>query len=247
MPLVEFWQDAVFEDDGYFHVDDNIADNFRGKWVDNFAEYVHLLSIGDDSLQNTYQPYLRPKPYLGSLQTAEVIILLRNPSFNHMNVKFELECPNYVDLLDKNLSQQTDHNFALNPNNAWTPDFMWWEARFRDLANHIANVVHCTYGEALDLLSKKIAFVELEPYRSKGGLNINVLQTASSNNARTWISNRIACGGSVFIQRADTRWKLNIDAQNFGRRRNARARGAYITPASDCGQFILQRLEIPAP
>jgi len=113
---------------------------------------------------------LIPTPYLGNLRDSKVLLFLANPGFADTEYYFE-EQPGVREKLINNLYQEPNIDFPfvfLDPRLAWSSGFQWWQRRLRPLLD-----VFISRGirpiQAMELLSHRIAAVELIPYHSRDG------------------------------------------------------------------------------
>lgn len=93
---------------------------------------------------------LRPRPYIGDLVKAQVVILLLNPGYGYHDHYAETSSK-FVNALEENLSQKiTNSDFPflyLNPEFAWHGGFVWWEKKLKDVVIQLDRQKNCEVTE----------------------------------------------------------------------------------------------------
>ena len=113
---------------------------------------------------------LIPVPYIGDLRSAEVIICLLNPGFGPVDYFAEdhegFRNATWANLLQQDCSRDFPF-FVLDPKFAWTGAFTWWRRKLGPVieAMKLGNS-RMTNEDAIAILGKKLAAVELVPYHS---------------------------------------------------------------------------------
>ncbi len=141
-------------------------DALKGRLYETWSSYTSGERFGmrDDLLHLS----LVPVPYAGDLENAEIVILLTNGGFSDGDYFFEDYTGVRQSLFD-NLHQKPGREFpffCLDPNLAWSGPFRWWEPKLRPIIE-LLMAEGMSYPNALKLLAKKIAVVELFPYHSR--------------------------------------------------------------------------------
>ncbi len=171
--LVEFWQRFQPDPSGLqVHPEDR---EWMKKWWEkplnapvykDWNAYVNSERFGgkDGELHLS----LLPIPYLGNLADADIFICLANPGLATGDYYAEGD-PSFRQALLDNLHQKSGLEYPLailNPQFAWTPGFTWWEDRLTPFIDSL-RAKGISYHDALKLLSKRMAVLELFPYHSR--------------------------------------------------------------------------------
>ena len=173
--LVNFWQRCDLATPPYAHPDDlPVLRRGNGKHIDaeprDFEAFVASSRFGDFKDYRLHLSLL-PIPYGGSLDRADIVILLLNPGFSYSDYHAESRVPPYRQRLEMNLRQSfqgVEFPFLwLDPEFCWHSGFGWWEKKLRDVITMIAaERFNGRFLDALRDLSARLAHVELVPYHS---------------------------------------------------------------------------------
>ncbi len=144
--------------------------------INSFSEYVGSKRF--DSRDNELHLSLLPKPYVGDLTNAKVLIFLQNPGLQPADY-FAEDHQDFRSLAESNLSQSFPGHypfFVLDPGFAWTSGYIWWESKLRPVINDLQKSGVCdTYQNALRYVAERVAAVELFPYHSADSGSLNAI------------------------------------------------------------------------
>jgi hypothetical protein len=173
--LINFWQRCNLCEPPFAHPDDlPILQRYGGQYIDekpkDFEAFISSLRFGDFS-DRRFHLSLLPIPYCGDLRTAEIVVLMLNPSFSFADYYAETRVPEFRRRIEQTLAQDfedTDFPFlGLDPEYCWHGGFNWWEGKLRGVISLIAKEKFGgRYLDALRDVSKRLANVELVPYHS---------------------------------------------------------------------------------
>ncbi len=138
----------------------------------NYEVYINAYTNSETRADDLHSG-LFPVPHIGDIRNANLFILMLNPGFSHEDYIAENHFPSFRRALKDNLKQnKMPYPFLfLNPDFLWTGGGHYWEKRFGVYAKALSDQQHITYGEALRVISNRIACLELVPYHSKDGVN----------------------------------------------------------------------------
>jgi hypothetical protein len=214
--------------------------------IEDWSSYINNPNFGAPETKQLNVDLL-PMPYVGDLESATIYLLMLNPGLAPSDYYGEHMVPEYRSALLWNLRQVPGSEFIfLNPAFSWHGGFLYWHAKLGKLIGQLANELHCTYGEARELMQKRVAAVELVPYHSATfGLPGSVLtKLASAELARQYVHDVLvpkAMNGKclIVVTRAVKHWRLPkhkcIVAYSA-----SEARGAHLSKASRGGASILE-------
>jgi hypothetical protein len=254
-PFVEFWK-ICKPKSGQRNLHPEDLDWMRSHWQ----------SALNDSIYSTWEEYaassrfrtndkrlhlsLFPMPYLGSLREAKVILFLMNPSFGERDYSFE-DRAGIRGRLERNLYQEFEDDFPflfLDPNLSESGGFKWWQKPLRPLLE-VLTVGRRTPIQAMELMSQKIAAVELFPYHSvdtsdvKGVGKRKVLPSVLQARSFLERSSRNHQQLSVLL-RAHERWAPAGCPKNLEHHYNGpRQQTISLNPKFETGERILAWLE----
>ena len=135
--LVKFWSKCKQNKPPYIHPAD--AEVIKTKFnlfdaeVRTPRQFIKSQRFGNFK-DRRFHLSLYPVPYLGRLDTAEIVLLLLNPGFGFSDYVTDQDAQHARWV--KNVIRQdlTDTEFpfvSLNPEFCWTPGFQWWERKLR--------------------------------------------------------------------------------------------------------------------
>jgi len=257
--LVKFWSECDLRRAPYVHPRDLSV--IRSKFSQLFdfevrtpQQFVSSARFGN-SLDNRFHLALMPVPYVGRLATADIFILLLNPSVSASSYLEEADAE-HREALKRNLRQVFAKRAmafkSLDPEFCWTGGFRWWEGKLRSVISARAVETQTNYLSALKELSARLACVELVPYRSgsfNGGKLIGKLP--SSVEALKYVDSvlkpRARAGEiKIIVTRKVEEWGLRR-GRNVVLYEGGQTRGASLGPHTPGGRAILAQLRKPWP
>ena len=140
----------------------------------------------------------------------------------------------------------------LNPAHAWTGGYDYWEGKFRSIAEELVNQQRAaSYREALSILSRKIAVLELVAYHSRDAMAAWTKRLPSAGAIRDFVASKLAAGAdanpvSVVCVRAAQFWNVG-GAPGCIVYDNKEARSAHLSLNSRGGGAIAKRLGLAVP
>ncbi|GAB4549179.1 MAG: hypothetical protein Fur002_26260 [Anaerolineales bacterium] len=250
--LASDWRNCNLESKPYLFPDDAphmTSGNF--KIFQSFSEYVSSKEFGlspDIKLHTG----LLPIPYAGNLEKASIFVLMLNPGLSAGDY-FAEQQPEFRNAQIQNLRQENgsiEYPFVfLNPQFAWHPGFGYWHKKFGAVIEKLANQSEITYQEAMSILSKNLACLELLPYHSKSFGSGSLLKILPSVKVMQNFVHEVlipkAKDGKVIIiaTRGVKNWQLpkhkNIIAYEGGE-----TRSAHLSPSSRGGMAIANHLSL---
>lgn len=197
---------------------------------------------------------LLPVPFAGDLSEADIFILLQNPGFRPSDYFAELEDQQFREALRTNLNQQPPADgFSfpyLNPSFSYQRGYEYWRGKLRDILSAVITQHGCLLQEALQVVSRRIAVLELFPYHSSvGALGAAVLRNLRSVDlVRRFVHNdltlRARRGEALLIVTRQARlWGLKEEdgIVVYG---PSEARSAHLSLQSRGGAAIAEWLEV---
>ena len=108
---------------------------------------------------------------MGNLEKATIFVLMLNPGLHPGDYYAEQYIPEYKKACIRNLHQENSNDgypfTFLNPQFAWHPGFDYWHKKFNRIIEVVAKQSQLTYQDAMSILAKQLACLELLPYHSK--------------------------------------------------------------------------------
>lgn len=256
--MIEDWQAVSLRDPPYFFPADE--DILRAGKVPcasyrtyrSFAASSHLREDARDVLFVS----LIPKPYIGELATADIILLQLNPGFGAHDVFGELQSSEFRRALVRNLRQEhggRTHRFPFrDPRFAWHGGFTYWESRLRPyvaaLQQHRAL---SSYQDALAAMGRRLAVLELVPYHSRRwcipGSTVRRLPSAqlAVAYAHDVLVPRARTGAAMLIVvRGHKFWRMPRGCNIFAERHSFNRGGFFIRNAA-ADRALRDRIELP--
>jgi hypothetical protein len=136
----------------------------------NIKDYINSNEFYN-KIDSTIHLGLRPLPFAGNLRKASIYLLSGNPGLSPVDYYIEESDQKYVRDLVNNLKQSKDNNkyplFLLNPKYSWYAGFEYWERILRDILELIMIKRKLDFKGALQLISKRVAVINLLPYHIK--------------------------------------------------------------------------------
>lgn len=247
--LVSAWRSVTTERPFVLSGDREAVSSWPDQAVvhESFASYCSDASFGlqDERLHVG----LVPIPYIGSLASADVFLLMLNPGLSPVDYFAEEHFPEYRELLLDNLHQRLRAGFPfLDPALSWHSGGEYWLSRFRELAIALRPQAG-SFKDALRFLAKHVACLELVPYHSpQFGLPSKLVESLESvrlmlDYVQMNLAPRAARGEVLLVvTRQIKRWGLE-ESTNVVLYRQAESRGGHISPATRGGKAILRFLD----
>ncbi len=224
--LIDHWR--LFENVNTEHVHRRDAAFFTGQ-----SDKLHL--------------FLPPIPYVGDLKSADVWILMLNSGVGACDEQDEAAEP-YHSLKSRNLRQEfadVSHPFiSLDPALSDTGTYLYYNQKrgLGRLISSLAAELRLTKENARALVARKVAVLELIPYRSKGFPGA-LAQVPSANLARA--AAHEALGQKLLVSPwGAAHWRLPAQHSDADRLITRSARAFSFAPggASGFGEAIIKRL-----
>lgn len=236
--LIEFWSRAALDTAPFLHPDDDLSGYRVQSDVACYSDWVRAFERGSLRPEALHLSLL-PVPYVGDLESADVLVLLLNPGMSPLDILAEQRDPEYRNALIATLRQECKTHMFLDPKWAWTDGFAWWEAKLRAVCSRIAaEKFGGRYAHALADLSRRIACLQLVPYHSRRfAVRGGAAELASSQAARRF-ARSFALEKTVIVTRQVREWALE-DIPSVVNYPSAQARGASLGPGTMGGRAIL--------
>jgi hypothetical protein len=263
--LVEFWKNVALVEPPFIHPLDNEKcghwPEFKDRSALNLEQFIESDHFPGD---RGFHLSLSPVPFIGDLTKADIFILLLNPGFSISSYE-SMENPYYRALLVRNQHQEfMDVEFpfmSLDPNLASAAGFIWWHAKFAKIIKFVANVESISYLAAMKRLSRRVAAIELIPYRSKSFSAHRLTKVLpSANAARQFVQGELVerarrGEATIIVTRKAKEWGLTkAKAKEWGLTEadvviyeGGHTRGAHLGPNTKGGAAILKRLGLKPP
>ena len=169
-PLVAAWRECPLEHPPFLLPGDEALTSERLAVVHESFESFIGGSGFDIRRDRRLHLGLIPIPYVGSLETAKVFVLLLNPGLHAGDYFAEERVPAYRAALIRNLRQEASGDaypfFGLNPSFSWHPGFSYWDGRLHTVTRALSRRDKVSRQTALMTLAQKVAALELYPYHS---------------------------------------------------------------------------------
>lgn len=166
---------------------------------------------------------LRPVPYLGNLQKADIFILLLNPVVGYSDYGTDARAE-FRDALVQNIHQNFEGDggrcLALDPQSWWSSWFSWYEKMLRTTISKYVEDAKKTYLDALDDLSRRLAIIELVPYYSsnsgRGKVKMGLVRELKSAQAAKEAAQELVQGAAddkvlVVVRWGGREWGIKRD------------------------------------
>jgi hypothetical protein len=194
---------------------------------------------------------LLPVPFIGDLATADIFVLLLNPGLSAGDYFGEYEVPAFRQALLDNLQQAGTSEypfFYLNPAFGWHSGFQWWNTKLAGVIDRAAARWGLSYAAARHRVANRLAAIELVPYHSArfSPSSARPTRLKSAELAREYVHQQLvprARAGqlTIIVTRHAKSWGLPA-ADHIVTYTGQLARGALLTPDSQGGAAILDRL-----
>lgn len=254
------WRSISLDDPPYALQEDlTVLGSLRGRRktviLRSFREFATGDGIARQFDDSRFHLGLIPQPYIGSLESATIFLLMLNPSLRASDYFAENSVPEYREALVKNLRQESvSHPFIfLAPDFAWSPGADYWRRKFHWLAKKLALQRHQSYHEALGELSSCICCIQLVPYHSASFDPSSLVwhHLASSQGAVSFVQNHLvprARLGEILVvalRRAEE-WGFQESQPGVIIYKGGERVGAHLTAKTRGGKAILHHLGIGA-
>ncbi len=194
---------------------------------------------------------LLPIPFVGSLRTADIYVLLLNPGLGSTDYFGEYERPEFRRHRLATLRQRFGRAQPfgeLDPRFAWHGGYSWWHQKLSSVIQQLADHRDLSFAEARAHLGRRLAAIELLPYHSTsfrdGGQWLRRLPSVQL--ARSFVHDtvlpKVKRGeATLIVTRKAALWQLPKHP-GVVVYRGAEARAAHLSPKSKGGRAILRRL-----
>jgi hypothetical protein len=250
--LVEFWKRCPLDGSTFIHPDDSkiLTSGAELTRQCDFDAFVKRPEFSNSALHVS----LRPMPYFGHLEKADIFILLLNPGLTYTDYWGERNMKAYRDRLEASLRQSfngVEFPFMwLDPQFCWHGGFNWWEKKLRSTILRLAEMhFGGSYFEAAKNLSNRLACLELIPYHSHSfGAHklLNKLPSAIAMKqfVRDTLVPAAATGDKTLVATRQTKeWNLPTDNECLIIYEGGQTRGASLGPSTTGGAAILRRYQ----
>ena len=214
----------------------------------DWSTYLRSLRFG----RRDSEPHLShlPAPYWGDLERADVLICLKNPGFDNTDYYLEAQ-PDFQKAQMQTVRQQLAGEpfpfVHLQPRFSWSGSFQWWESKFRPIVEALQDD-GLTYRDALGLLARKVAALQLVPYRSLDSSRLR-WRVRGSVLPSTAAAQRHLCAAThsrrqlVLVMRSHADWHTAPCAEPHPfYLHGPRLQGVSLHPRFPAGKALLQRL-----
>lgn len=195
---------------------------------------------------------LLPAPYGGVLERASVFLLMLNPGFSPLDVFGEHRVPEYRAALEDGLRQNRAgrrRGFrALDPAFAWSGGFRYWYGKLRKVVEALAARTGLSQVEALALVRRELAVIQLFPYHSQRfGVPARILRRLRSvqlahEHVHEQVLPRAGRGEvTVLVMRQAKAWGVT-PGRGVVVYEGSESRGAHVSPGSPGGRAMLRAL-----
>ncbi|MCC7188748.1 MAG: hypothetical protein IT312_08405 [Anaerolineales bacterium] len=249
--LIEGWRNCNLDSLPYLFPDDE--KHFSGfsdsKTYHTFDEYVASPEFGVPDI-NLHLGLL-PIPFAGNLEKASIFILMLNPGLSAGDYFAEQVVAEFRNAHIRSLRQENaDDEFPfifLNPDFAWHPGFGYWQKKFHNIIDEIRKQSKVTYQQAMSILSKRLACLELMPYHSKTfGAGSLLKKLPSVKIMRNYVQEVVipktrTDKAIIIATRQVKMWQLP-EHKNIVMYEGGETRSAHLTISSRGGQAIAKNL-----
>jgi len=196
---------------------------------------------------------LLPVPFFGDLNTADIYVALLNPDLNvAQDYYVETTRPDFCDVLRRNLRQELGSDtypfYSLDPKWHWTGTGRWWHGALADLTREVTKCKRLSYVDAIKMLARRLAALQLVPYHSSNSTYIpqdsHLLE--SSRLMKSFVNEvvipRTKCDDALLVlTRGKSKWDI-ASGRNVTVYESGQARSASLSLQSIGGKEILARL-----
>lgn len=251
--LVKFWSTQKFLKPPYIHSEDvEILRQFPT--TSSSRSHKAFLKSEEFGIEGdlSFHTSLLPVPYQGDLNNADIFIVLLNPGFGLSDYYTQDNKP-HSKALRKIIQQDMkgiEYPFlSLDPEFSWSGGFYWWEKKLRRILQLVAKE-RCRdrYLDALKLLSRRMAAIEIVPYHSRGfGSRALIEKLPSAVVAKKFIEHDLVKKAkkgelTLVITRQATLFDLPKDCKDIVVYEGRHARGASLGPETRGGSAMVRRI-----
>lgn len=223
--IISYWKDFNHETKPFIHDKDKIILEKHQDDVNSHEDFLNLNYYGTKKNKLKYKLHLNllPEPYAGDITNATIYVLLLNPGYSNSNYYEENESSSdfrkdFIRTIRQEFKSKDKYPLIwLNPKYLWTAGGIWMENKFKPLLEYCVQEKGYTYVEALKLISKKVAILELFPYHSESfGVSSSDLELESVKRMRdfvidTVVDKAIKNKACVIQTRSIYEWKLKLE------------------------------------
>jgi len=250
--LVEFWKKCPLDGQTFIHPDDRRVLDPRPDLTRqcDFDSFTKSPEFGKSNLHVS----LRPMPYFGNLEKADIFILLLNPGLGYTDYWGEENVKPFRDRLEDSLYQSLDAvEFPfmwLDPQFCWHGGFVWWDKKLRNTILKLAEIhFDGSYYDAARSLSKRLACLELIPYHSHSfGAHKLLNRLDSAIAMKEFVKNNLVPDAAqraktLIATRQTKEWGLPTGHESMIVYEGGETRGASLGPDTKGGKAILGRYQ----
>lgn len=249
--LIQLWQKCPLNTPPFILPEDRAEiQNWNLSEYHSFDKYISSPTFGQRK-DTSLHVGLLPIPYVGNLQKATVFILLLNPGLSPGDYFAEHKDEQFRESHIRNLRQENINDefpfFFLDPRFAWHPGFEYWQGKFDNIAQALAEKEKITYREALRRLAQNVACLELMPYHSKSfGSGLLLKQLPSARVMCEYVHDILipkarSNDAVVVATRSVQNWNLPKQ-KNIVLYKSGETRSAHLTLKSSGGKAIAKNL-----
>ncbi|HTX80457.1 MAG TPA: hypothetical protein VMC62_12350, partial [Longilinea sp.] len=249
--LISAWQQCDLTSSPYIlPADKPYLTKYSTRIFHSFDEYIANPEFGSSSDTNLHVGLL-PLPFIGNLRKATIFVLMLNPGLHPGDYYAEQYNFEYKKACIRNLHQENNNDeypfIFLNPQFAWHPGFEYWNKKFNPIIETLEKQSQITYQEAMSILAKSLACLELLPYHSKSFGSNSLLKVLPSVQTMISFVHEIllpkAKNGEILIivTREAQNWQLP-KYKNIITYEGGETCSAYLSLASRGGKAIANHL-----
>ena len=192
--------------------------------------YIEAYNASQAKPENRVRLEIPPTPFVGSPDTARVLLLTKNPLWDAKNVADYEDDPAYAQVVRQNLSfGNTEYPFFfLNPAFAGTWTAQWWSSKLRELIEACQEKLG--KEEALVVLSQRLFTVAYFPYHVEKYVG-TVKDMPSQKYSFGLAGSLVRDGMPVVIQSHAKLWDKQLSTE----------RGDVVTNNSAQSNFVSRR------
>jgi hypothetical protein len=171
--LAKSWKRSRFLNPPFFNADDQKALSKAGeKYLCTYGGYQEFIESQDFGRKNDKRFHLGlyPVPFSGNIASADVFILMLNPGFIYLDYFAQESSRNFrkhsLDKLRFTMPKGPFPLHSMNPEFAWMSGSEYWRGKFDSIVRLMMERRAKTYTDALSILAKRIAILQLYPYHS---------------------------------------------------------------------------------
>ncbi len=194
---------------------------------------------------------LIPQPYVGSVRTAKIFVLMLNPGLGPMDYYSEVgprKDEPYAAALLANLRQDGNEEypfFFLNPAFLWHPGATYWRRRFDWMVRALQQSSGLPYITCLRHVAREVCCLQVVPYHSFDyGLQESIVKRLESTGLIMKAALEIAAQPDtlIVVLRGHSLWPL-VSAERVILAAAEHRRGAFLSKGQKPGDAILAKLD----